>query len=442
MILNEGQEQAKKDMLRVVMNRGGSTLDSFHTLIGGAGFGKSTVVSNFIRSIPNNLRIGVTAPTHQAVEVITEMVTQQGLLDRVDARTIHSALSLKLVPRGAEEVIMRDDYAKRKSYDVLIVDECSMIGNDLLSYVIESVEEGYVQCVIFVGDECQLPPTDGKGEMSSTFEVNSISKLMTPVRTGADNPLYTLSTLLRESQKYDDENLPRIKHDVDAEGRGIHVLDPNEFVDTFFSYVDSEDFRSNIYHARCVAFTNDCVDTINRSVREMLHGRDVPEYIVGEILIAQESKGTEYESLYRNSEELEILSVDEHVCFEHTSDGIHCFELELRKLSDGDIVRVKTPSKEGKTRLQFLMERHIDIARSASKTEARSEWRKFYEIKGDFNFFKHIYCMTIHKSQGSTFKHTFIYYPDVVQYGINTTVKQLLYTGVTRSSHSTFFTGV
>ncbi len=441
MKLNEGQDQAKVEMLQTVMNPNKRLDTQFHTLSGGAGFGKSTVVADFIRNIPKNYSIGVTAPTHQAVEVIADMILKNGLHERVDTRTIHSALSLKLVPRGTEEVVIRDDYAKRRYYDVIIIDECSMIDDALITYIIEAVQEGYVKVVIFVGDECQISPVNGSGEISPTFSTGIQSKLLIPVRTGADNPLYSLSTKLRECQAQDYYELPKIVHDVDSEGRGIHVLSPQEFVTKFFEFVNSDDFRENIYHARCVAFTNDCVDKINASVRQHLHGADVPEFIEGEVLIAQESYGTQYESIYRNSEELEIISLVESVCFDHTTDGISCFELKLRKLSDGEFVNVKTPTAEGKKRLEFLLERQAEIARTAGAS-ARQEWRKYYEIKKDFQNFKHIYCMTTHKSQGSTFKHTFVYYPDIVQYGISLVIKQILYTATTRSSHSTYFTGV
>jgi len=95
------------------------------TLLGPAGSGKSTIVKEIIRR--STIRsVAVSAPTHQAKTVITNMTGYPG-------ETIQALLGLRpnmnvdnfdptnvlFMPEGAERI---------SEYKIVIIDECSMIG--------------------------------------------------------------------------------------------------------------------------------------------------------------------------------------------------------------------------------------------------------------------------------------------------------------------------
>lgn len=437
-VLNEGQERAKSELLATINSTSITDDNRFHTLSGCAGSGKSTLLANLLKEIPVSKTIGITTPTHKSLKVIDDMIAENNMSGRVDVRTIHSALGLKLVQRGEQEVIEKDPRGRERIYDILIVDEASMLDDELLLYILESKS----RIVIFVGDECQISPVNSAyGEISKVFDPEDVpkqSKLTEVVRCALDNPIIKLATKFRLAQ-YEFPSLPIIKSDRDSDGNGIHMLSSDMFVDLLFDKINSEQGRSDIDYVRCVAYTNECVNNINRYIRRRKYGQNVAEFVEGEVVIAQESKGDMFTQVYRNSEELEILSVQKDICTEHIDDGIPCYVLELRKLSDDDVCTVKVVSEEGLSSFQHLLQTYADRAR-ADKASAGMNWKKFWDIKKDFNTFKHVYCMTAHKSQGSTFDNTFIYLPDFLQWGISLEVLQLLYTAITRSRYKTFFT--
>jgi len=73
--------------------------------------------------------------------------------------------------------------------------------------------------------------------------------------------------------------------------------------------------------------------------------------------------------------------------------------------------------------------------------DRRAAWRAFFEIKRNFHDVRPPYCQTVHKSQGSTYKFSFV---DVGDVGRNTKwyeTARLLYVALTRASHTAFTIG-
>ncbi|MGB3496268.1 MAG: helicase C-terminal domain-containing protein, partial [Elainellaceae cyanobacterium] len=65
-------------------------------------------------------------------------------------------------------------------------------------------------------------------------------------------------------------------------------------------------------------------------------------------------------------------------------------------------------------------------------------WREFWELKLLFHDLRYAYCLTIHKSQGSTFQNVFVDMPNI---HVNRNIyerNQLLYVAVTRAAQRLF----
>lgn len=431
--LNEGQAKAKKELLSTI-NSSLTSTDKFHTLRGGAGFGKSTLIVDMIRDIGLNKSICIATPTHKSLKVIDDMLLEQGLSHRVDTGTIHSILGLKLIQKGSEEVTVKDERGRESSFDVLLIDESSMLDDMLLLHILECNSK----VIIFIGDECQISPVDSDaGEISKVFtEVIRQSILTEVVRCAIDNPIIRLATKLRESQKNIYTGVPDIIQDIDDQGNGVYTISSHDFANELFNYINTDKFRNNIDYVRCIAYTNAQVDKINKYIRYRLHG-DVEEYIVGEMVIAQETLSDGYRTLYKNSDELEIIKVEQDIDFEHTKNGIPCYILTLKTPQD-EMCRVKVVKESGMKEYEHLLETYSNRAKT-DKNSSALNWRTFWNIKKSFNSFKHIYCMTAHKSQGSTFDNTFVYLPEFLAFGETKEIKELLYTSTTRSKYRTYF---
>jgi len=432
--LNVGQTRSKSEILGTI-NSTNLTDDKYHTFRGGAGFGKTYTIVDLIKDIPVHKSIGLTAPTHKAVKVLRNMCQREKIEGRVDIRTIHSALGLKLVKKGGEEVITRDTHTPERTYDVLMIDEGSMLGDDITSYIIDS-ESG---CVIFIGDEYQISPVDAEpGEISPVFtQVERQSELDEVVRCSVDNPIIKLATKFRKCQddvrEHFEYNFPTILHDVDSDGNGVHVLHMSEFVQSMVSRFASKEFIADVDYCRCITYTNKQAIEVNLGVRRGLHGADVPDYISGEVIVAQE--GTED---FQNSEEFRILTASEDVCFDDTPDGIPYWNLCIKSLEDGRTHNVKVVKSDGMKYYKKILDTWANRA-YADSANAKLNWAKYWRIKGAFIDFKHIYACTAHKSQGSTIEHTYIWTPDFIRFGPTLEILQLLYTGTTRSSQSSYF---
>lgn len=427
-ILNKGQQSAKDRITALVME-GYRAKDKFITLIGPAGTGKTTTLVEIIKALPRGVTIGLTAPTHKAAKVIRKMAFKAGIDRHVDVRTIHSALGLVMKPVDGDEVLYRDPHADERIYDVLVIDECSMLDDDLIGYILESDSV----TIIFVGDSKQISPVNSlPGEISKTFtEVEQVCELTEVMRQGDGSPIIDLATELRLCQDNIHENFPMIQTNLLPDGSGINVLPKMHWFQEVIEIFKTDKFKADPDHCRCIAYTNDMVDDINDKVRKVLHGVDVKEYILGEVIVAQNAG-----QFHKNAEECEIKEIEELV------DPIHMlpyYYVTLSSMDDGSIYRVNILKKESQVEYERKLSRFADLAKRLDKANSRKHWRDFWDLKKSFDRFKHVYAMTANKSQGSTFEHTFIWTPDFLRFGANMEIKQLVYTGTTRSSYRTTF---
>src|SRR4051794_5530767 len=164
-----------------------------HCLTGFAGAGKSHLSAELTKVWRDQkLDVVLTAPTHKAVSVLSNKLTKASIHD-VPCRTIHSLLSLKPKPFGDQLVFTRDKRAEPVEAHVVVVDEASMVGDQLYRHVKRHLPNAFV---LFVGDPAQLPPVDEPA--SPALSVSSRSHLDTIVRQAAENPILQAATAIRE----------------------------------------------------------------------------------------------------------------------------------------------------------------------------------------------------------------------------------------------------
>ena len=156
-------------------------LQSFMLITGGPGTGKTTTVAKLLGLICSNSRqlprIALAAPTgkaavhmaralHRALDGFCLSEKIYSHLVQLEGQTVHRLLELR-PPQ------MRSAYNRWRPlpYDVLVVDEASMLDTSLLLQLLRAVPDG---CrVIFLGDEHQLPSV-GAGAVLAALSQDTI----------------------------------------------------------------------------------------------------------------------------------------------------------------------------------------------------------------------------------------------------------------------------
>lgn len=166
-------------------------------LYGYAGTGKTTTITKFIHYLlyKNFINSVVfTAPTNKAVNVCKskfrtdlddllkhkcknisnlENISFDDMLDKLEDKgfsvnfmTIHKLLNYKNdFDIEGEKVFLKGDKAVISEYDLVIIDECSMIGFQMIVHLIEEVNKNDITAkktpkILFIGDPAQLPPVN------------------------------------------------------------------------------------------------------------------------------------------------------------------------------------------------------------------------------------------------------------------------------------------
>tara|TARA_Y100000310_G_scaffold117187_1_gene115939 strand:- start:1907 stop:4174 length:2268 start_codon:yes stop_codon:yes gene_type:complete len=121
-------------------------------LAGRPGTGKTFSTAAFIRSLGDNVRVEIAAPTGKAAVRIMEALHENGV--RKHATTIHRMLGVEPTASGRFRFV--HDRNKRLPARLIIIDEASMISTDLMASLMAARDKD--TRILFVGDPEQLPP--------------------------------------------------------------------------------------------------------------------------------------------------------------------------------------------------------------------------------------------------------------------------------------------
>jgi hypothetical protein len=366
----------------------------FFRLAGYAGTGKTTIVHAFIQWVRDGnpaTSIAFTAPTNKAVKVLDRTMQRWGL--DLEAMTCAKLFAIREKKVEGKQVFERDRNADPAIdiFDLVVVDECSMVSADLWDYFVEESSPLLPKQhrFILMGDPAQLPPV-GEGE-SVTFTYPCPGAELTEVKRYG-GAILALAADIR--QNLDRPTLPVVTTDTDGNA-GVWSLPRPDWEATMLAAFASESYANDPNYCRALAWRNKRVDYLNAKVRQTLDR--VGEWEVGERVIAKEPYVVERTVMIANSEEGEVLDVRSGTCGEWD-----VWWLSIRREIGFEVT---VPVLQRRQMAQF--DAHLDDLRKAKK------WGQFWSTRERFAWIAYAYALTVHKSQGSTFTHGFVDLADI-----------------------------
>lgn len=283
--LNDQQKEALLELEKFVLNP--EKYNGNVTLTGYAGTGKTTIISLFDKWLKHRGEKPVySSPTHRA-----NAVTKQNN-PKARVYTLHKLFGLKPTVdlESANEYDLRvqknqeANEGKIKYNDLIIIDESSMISEELYKFLTENKDLNDLR-IIYVGDPAQLAPVKNNGKLSPVFVNAGIKQVqLTKVERTGDNPILEESTNIRngadfayqtklingEGVEYISNTSPRIKEIVQS------VIDANTFVDDPLNF-------------RILSATNDGVEKLNDTIHVMRFGKTARLIEPGELMMGYQN---------------------------------------------------------------------------------------------------------------------------------------------------------
>lgn len=451
-VLNDQQRNALKTLEQFVNDptKFGHTI----TLSGYAGTGKTTIMKFLHAYLEAQGNPPVyAAPTNKAAAVTVE--------NNPNARsmTINKLLNLPVFYDPTQDKL---DLSKLKmvtedmhlpegvdSETVVIIDESSMIDDSLLAAI--NMIKPFVRGIIFMGDAAQLSPVQHEdGRKSRVFEGDNTLELTKVERTG-DNPVLKECTNLRNG-------LPLTYQTHLVNGQGVvyqHNTDVNG-IKLLLSQIISSTDEQNHNAFRICCGTNNTVQQMNDTVREIMFGDAKAPIHIGEIITAYDNVGH-----FMNSVDYVVSNVGQekthtfHTRFGSVTANVQNIVLNEIGAKTGHQVTILALDNEPSVYNQIAAinkQFHAELNNPAVKKDPyrfKKIAKEFAEFRSAFSSMKSIvedrrtvvkkqfdfgYALTVHKSQGSTYDQVMFHEPSVENAKfLESTKQQLKYVAVSRA---------
>jgi len=391
---------------------------NFHIITGGPGTGKTYSIGLRLvqeyKSKPK-LKVALAAPTGKAAarmnEALKDFAEKQA--DNIDAHTREKITSLKaetihrLLGYKRDSVFFRFEEKNRLPYDMLIIDECSMVDGALMAKLMNAVDSN--TSLWLIGDMDQLASVEAGSVFGDLCRAENTPLLKGKVETKLKNWRFSPDKGIgRFSKEVISGTLNEINSYSGDDQASIEILQSEKSKENLFrdKVLQSESFKK--YASRYQEYIEkeaikDALASLNQ-VRFLCVTRD-NDYSVAEVnkavekhlksIIADKNKFSPKDGLYHN----QPIIVTQN-------------DYNLR-IFNGDVGLIR---REGDTLLAWF---------ETSDGEIRSI------PAGYLNHCETVFAMTIHKSQGSEFENVFVLLPE--KQGEKLLTRELLYTGITRA---------
>lgn len=412
--------------------------DFKRALTGPAGTGKTYLVKALIKNCNLSYsQIGLAAPTHKACRVLSESIG----ISNVKTNTLQSDLGLRLNFDVEKFDIANPPFdpkgrIKIGEYKVYIVDEASMINRGLCTFLEKTCKSKGCK-LIYIGDASQLAPVGEK--YSPAFKAVKCYTLTQIVRQEEDNPVKYLLSLLRYDIEHKTFNflqhISRVKEQFDEfNTKGYKVCNPQEFGEIVAINFNDEELTHNVDFAKVIGYTNMCVSSWNKFIRNSII-QDAEKSVItkNDLIISYTTIVNQFnEVVIANSEEYILQDVVNYV---HPTYELKGFLVRFIAIHGG---KVTTPLFVLDHKDNFTISKYVQIsdsmintAKSSSLKLRAQKWRDYFTFKESCLLLTNIanpitgsiiysrdldygFSLTAHKSQGSTFDTALVDVNDIV----------------------------
>ena len=164
-------------------------------ITGGPGVGKTTIIKAIIEIlVQNGWTVELTAPTGKAAKRLTEATGYE-------AKTIHRLLEARYNEKTGKTYFAVNESNPLEA-DAVIVDETSMVGNDVMYFLLQGLKDETK--LILVGDADQLPPVEAGNVLKDIVE----SGIVPVVRLDEIHRQSSVSSIIYNSQKINTGAMP------------------------------------------------------------------------------------------------------------------------------------------------------------------------------------------------------------------------------------------
>lgn len=352
-------------------------------LFGFAGTGKTTLAIALAEAVRNVLRSEQDAEDDYGPRVLFAAFTGKAALVMqskgcTGASTLHSLIYKTIRDEATGELhFALNTKSPLANADLLIIDECSMVGGDLGKDVCS-----FGVPILVLGDPFQLPPISGAGFFTSSKPDAMLTEIH---RQARDNPIIDLSMRIRM-------------------GTGAPIGRYGESKIIPKAALDTEMLRSC---NQLLVGTNDRRRAYNKMLRG-LYGHEGALPVIGDKLIClqnQHERGLLNGSMWQATSESKELSTD-------------VFEISLTEWEEAN-------------NTADIFKAHQFYFRNTNNTKASLP--QHLAKNRNIDHFDFGYAITVHKSQGSQWSKVVVFNEN---YCFRESAAQWLYTAVTRAAES------
>lgn len=433
-------------------------------MYGFAGTGKTTTITKLVNYLLSKNYINsvvFTAPTNKAVNVIKskfrsdldDLIMKKlkaqvnkdesfnDMLDKLEDKgfkvnflTIHKLLNYQNdFDIEGERIFIKGDKTTIDSYDLVIVDECSMIPFQIIVNLVEeatkkSIVTSKTPKVLFIGDPAQLPPvneiissifakkmsdldfnlykktymTDNKGEMN--FDKNLDEFMKKKFDTFSQNILSMKSVVLKEVMRSNSMEVIGLCNEMRAAvlneikvpkfhkyvGKKVFMYkyDNSPKINTpwfkkcveYFGSTDNKQHLSNII----LTWTNKQTDEYNESMRKTLYKKSkLEKFEVGDILILTDFYNMKETEVNENTKDKN----NKNNCNKrfYSSEQIKVTDIEKVTKAITEFTE-SLPKKFNKIKnINVIMEKYIEVVKFINKNTTRkyNTWKLYVHKLSD-----------------------------------------------------------
>lgn len=452
--LSQGQITALEDFLTVYKDF--SNKGKIYQIDGPAGTGKTELAKNILE-ILNDKKIIICAPTHKACQVLIERL---GKGVNTEVVTCHQFLKAKITYTRSGKQKWTFSTKSLEVPDLLIIDEVSMI-DDIVFKEFEFLVKTRNLFILTFGDSCQLPPVgENKTRFYTSFSIQkSLKENMRNENVKYNEFLGKIREMiiLLEDQNYDPNYNVKKLLDLCKPYTELCSLQSFPNVERISSDV-LDDYTSEINNKNVIMLAHrtnkktNTVKNLNEKLRKALFPSSNEKFEIGDKLIFTDClKSTD--SVYHTND-IVFVETCKKIQNKFYDKEFQVYELGIDK--NKTKIYYLHPSEEKRFGAYHeLMHNSLKNTEELAisncgcpesknclhKQQIDTIWREYHiEYKNIYSPIDYAYCLSIHKSQGSTYDKVYLYLSDFMWFlsnGDYDNFFKLFYVGVSRTKTTT-----